>query len=148
MDEIQNNAGIYFDLNRPIITNTVTSTFVEFLDEDMDTHFFWEDCNDTDPTIFENCDSIMPAIINQALQHNFKLFPNPSNGIFNLILDDKNQTTVIEIKDIIGRIKQKVTVKPNQSEVQFNIRKLNAGLYFCTISLKDGQQISLKTIKM
>jgi len=37
MDEIQNKAGIYFDLNQPIITNTVTSTFVEFLDEDMDT---------------------------------------------------------------------------------------------------------------
>jgi len=80
----------------------------------------------------------------------FKLLPNPNNGIFEVFLDKElgDQVFQIEIKDIAGQVKELIAVEFNETEVQFDIRKLNAGLYFCTISLKDGQQFSLKTIKM
>ncbi|MEM9261868.1 MAG: hypothetical protein AAGA62_19655, partial [Bacteroidota bacterium] len=38
---IDNTAGIYFDFNQPVITNTVNNTLVEFLDEDADGFFFY-----------------------------------------------------------------------------------------------------------
>lgn len=34
--QVTNTAGIYFDFNQPIITNTTLNTVVEFLDEDQD----------------------------------------------------------------------------------------------------------------
>jgi len=169
MDEIQNNAGIYFDFNQPIITNTVSSTFVEFLDEDMDGYYFWDDCNDKDNIIFENCDSLimptdtvmpmdtmMPIDTMVTMEDyiiqipEFKLFPNPNNGIFEVLLDKnfRDQVIQIEIKNIVGQVKRLITVEPNHLEVQFNIHELNAGLYFCTILLKNGSQISHKLIKI
>ncbi|WP_273445200.1 T9SS type A sorting domain-containing protein [Neolewinella agarilytica] len=90
---IDNTAGIYFDFNQPVITNTVTSTLVEFLDEDQDGFLFYEDCNDQNfdinPAaeeisgngIDENCDdSDFPVSTYTALTGNLQAFPNPTTG--------------------------------------------------------------------
>jgi len=58
LDEIENTAFIYFDLNKAIVTNTVNNTFVEFLDMDEDGHYFYEECDDTNPNIYPNAEDI------------------------------------------------------------------------------------------
>jgi uncharacterized repeat protein (TIGR01451 family) len=90
---IDNTAGIFFDFNQPVITNTVTSTFVEFLDEDADGYLFYDDCEDQDRNINpdadeipnngidENCDgSDFPVSTNQVLPGVLQLAPNPTAG--------------------------------------------------------------------
>jgi len=57
-DLIDNNAGIFFDFNEPIITNTVTNTLVETLDFDEDNSPFWQDCNDNDSSISPNSEEV------------------------------------------------------------------------------------------
>ncbi|NJC26832.1 DUF7619 domain-containing protein [Neolewinella antarctica] len=90
---VDNTAEIYFDFNRPIVTNTVTSTLVEKLDADSDGYNFYEDCDDLNSAISpaaeeivgndvdENCDGSIRAVntIN-PLPGTLEVFPNPSRG--------------------------------------------------------------------
>ncbi len=48
---ITNTAGIYFDFNPPIITNTTTNEMYESFDVDEDNFNFWEDCDDNNMAI-------------------------------------------------------------------------------------------------
>jgi len=58
LDEIFNTANIYFDFNDAIVTNTTKNTFVEFLDMDGDGFLFYEDCDDTDASIYPGAEDI------------------------------------------------------------------------------------------
>ena len=58
-DVVENDAAIFFDFNRPIITNSVVSTFVEHLDQDMDGFNFYEECDDLNPLINPNATEIV-----------------------------------------------------------------------------------------
>ena len=58
-DSIFNTGYIYFDMNKPIITNKVKNTFVEFLDEDKDGFNFYEECNDKNPKQLFKLEHIM-----------------------------------------------------------------------------------------
>lgn len=73
--QVFNKAEIYFDFNKPIITNETINTFVETLDNDGDGFYFWEDCDDhnaeinssaieiPDNDIDENCDGVLHEIV-------------------------------------------------------------------------------------
>ena len=55
---INNFAGIFFDFNDPIITNTVTNTMVTSFDNDEDGVFVWEDCDDMNAAVNMNMEEI------------------------------------------------------------------------------------------
>lgn len=71
----------------------------------------------------------------------FKIFPNPSNGNFNIIFDDANGTHSVEIISLLG---QKVYEKETQS-ASLSISNLPKGTYLIKVT-KDSKSKTEKII--
>ncbi|MBV7269390.1 T9SS type A sorting domain-containing protein [Winogradskyella luteola] len=70
----------------------------------------------------------------------FKVFPNPTNGNWNLL--SSNTINNVAVYDILG--KQVLTLSPNSSEVAIDASSLITGVYFARIEGVSGS----KTIKL
>ena len=71
--------------------------------------------------------------------NNFNIYPNPSNGIFNVSIGNSSEINTIEITNVIGQtIYSKIA--NNSSNNVIDLSNLNKGIYF--ISLKSDQGIS------
>ncbi len=114
---IENSAGIYFDFNEPVITNTTFHTIGEnFLD-----------------------------IVNHTISAGYKFFelsvaPNPTNNVAIVkVLGKTLVTSSLEMFDLNGRLVATV----NNQEQQFIIHRndLPAGMFFFKI-IENGQTIS------
>ena len=74
-----------------------------------------------------------------------KLYPNPTNNVLNLIVDENLQGTVV-IRDIAGRIMSVTQLQGSVNEL--NVSKLSAGQYILTIESAEGTQIQQKFNKL
>ena len=83
----------------------------------------------------------LPDIINS----NFKIYPNPSEGIFNIEINpyDNSQYKVL-VYDILGSLVYQKDVNSN-SKHQVNISNYAKGLYFLSVE-GEGQKISKRLI--
>lgn len=87
------------------------------------------------------CDSL--SIIKPTINHenNINIFPNPSNGIFEIQTDNHYSEINILVFDILG---EKVFSSKNNNVI--NINHLKNGCYFLRITI-DGMRINKKFIK-
>ena len=71
------------------------------------------------------------GIENEDLTSNtFKLFPNPSNGEFTLVLPQDLNNINLEIRDISGKLVSEEFVNNSSSAIQFDLSNLSKGIYF------------------
>jgi hypothetical protein len=77
---------------------------------------------------------------------NIVLYPNPSNGIFNLV-SGANEITEIEIYDLTGKvIWTKKEFELSNSDIQINLSSVSQGIYFVKITA-DNQSTVKRIIK-
>lgn len=106
---VYNTAYIYFDLNSPVQTNTILTTF-----------------SDNWLGVAENADS------------HFELFPNPFSESATLRLKTTGTDSFeITIYDLTGR-KVSGKLKSVNGQVQIESKQLNAGVYFIQVEIAGG----------
>ncbi|MEM9928911.1 MAG: T9SS type A sorting domain-containing protein, partial [Bacteroidota bacterium] len=154
---INNTAGIYFDFNQPVITNTVTSTLVEFLDEDQDGYFFYQECDDENFAINpavdeipnngidENCDGLddFPVSTSEALPGTLHYFPNPTNDLLYLTYSE-NDRLLGELYSAKGRRLENFTFRNSHS---LSLEALPAGLYLIRLYTQQGSGKTVRVVK-
>jgi len=153
LDEILNTGYIYFDLNQPIITNTIKNTFVEFLDEDQDGYYFYEECDDQNAdvnpgaieiagnNIDDNCDGIVSTTELQTTT--FSLYPNPTSSLVKIETSNSSDYHVL----VMNATGQLVIEGNNLEEV--NLSAFADGNYLFRIyDLETGDNFFKKVVKM
>jgi len=117
---INNDVGIYFDYNSPVITNTTLHTI-----------------NDNFQINLVGIDELILSddnIIN--------IYPNPSNGVIYIELDGASKNKIFYVYDAVG--KKILSGILNQHINKINVSSFNSGLYFIQIG-KDN--LPVKFIK-
>jgi hypothetical protein len=82
--------------------------------------------------------------VNQVLaqKRHLNVYPNPSNGIFNLTINESLMNYTIEIDNVLGEVVYQSLVKPaNGANVEINLSKQNAGIYLYRVVSPQGQTI-------
>jgi uncharacterized repeat protein (TIGR01451 family) len=153
---IENTAGIYFDFNRPVITNTTKSTVVEALDADADGYLFFEECNDQNAAINpgvadipgngidENCDGVdgttsVPAFSSRILE----LAPNPTHDAVRLRLADVADYRYA-LYNLQGR---RVAEAGFRGEVRIDLSSLAGGVYLLRVTDEDGAGVTRRVVR-
>ncbi|HQK39886.1 MAG TPA: endonuclease [Flavobacterium alvei] len=75
-------------------------------------------------------------------QKDFKIYPNPSNGDFNIVFEDANGTHSVEIFSLLG---QKVVEKKNSQTASISVTNLQKGTYLIKVT-KDSKSTTKKII--
>lgn len=153
-----------FDINEAIsIKNVVTNGFDKYLVvyTTNDTIFY----QSNDSTQFSSCDQIygfdntflqnrdkkesiapITSIVNSN-KSSLEIYPNPSNGSFNIrLLSDENTTGYFSILSINGKNIQKENIEVQKGENTFSISNplLISGLYIFESKLSNGEEFHVK----
>ncbi len=77
------------------------------------------------PTFNGNNETISTNKVNKS--NAFKIFPNPTNGVFNIIIDDNFNETIFEVFDVQGRKVDEINITSKQFQV--NASDWGGGLF-------------------
>ncbi|WP_442265258.1 reprolysin-like metallopeptidase [Tenacibaculum sp. ZS6-P6] len=123
----------YFDNNTFILTDGACDT---------DHSSEWGETEDYTVNVINNTASVEDFSFN-----NFNLFPNPSNGKFNVSFDVLNTEEVkLRVFDFSGRLVENVAYKnvSNKFTTELDLEKLNSGLYL--LQIENGNQQTTKKL--
>ena len=118
--QIFNHAGIFFDYNPVVMTNTAATTF-------------------------GGCPAILPLISPiQSTNNSVEIYPNPTTDELT-IKTGNGVYTSFTISNSIGQVMMHNPVSSAQTKV--NVKTLPAGLYYITVRGEDGSKV-MKFVKM
>ncbi len=116
-ENILNRASIFFDYNKPVLTNYTSTQIIN---------------------------NVGIKEISSGL--NFNLYPNPANDFITLELNNINQHYQYYISDQIGkRISSVTSIKDYKTKI--NVSLLHQGMYFITLLTTDGNKVTKKFVK-
>jgi uncharacterized repeat protein (TIGR01451 family) len=116
-DIIPNTAGIYFDFNPVIITNTFLTEFVELL------------------------------AVNEFENNDFIFYPNPVNDILNVMVKNStNSIDVIDVYDILGKTMMHKKVTTSLQTQSIDCSQLSKGIYFIEVTTAKQLKVIKKII--
>jgi len=77
---------------------------------------------------------------------NYKIYPNPTNSIFNIKIKDNNEKIRVEVYDMTGRSVISTKNVVNQT-ITLNVNNLQSGHYIVKIINDSGKVTSMKMVK-
>ena len=169
--EITNSAAIYFDLNAPIITNTVLNTIIDVIpsfestvfDTIIDTASYTLPNGSvvTDAGVYEsvlrttdNCDSIV--VVNLAVKttvgirnglntdFDLSVYPNPASSSFTLKIEDASHLELVEVQNVLGQTVYATSIIESETIVQTN--DWNDGIYHVLVKDSEGNLLASKKL--
>ncbi|WP_442265259.1 reprolysin-like metallopeptidase [Tenacibaculum sp. ZS6-P6] len=129
------------DGSQDVVIPNLPTTQARIMVEAVDNIFF--NVNSTNFTIVDN----PTASVEDFSFNNFSLFPNPSNGRFNISFDVLNTEEVkLRVFDFSGRLVENVAYKnvSNKFTTELDFEKLNSGLYL--LQIENGNQQTTKKL--
>ncbi|MFC5271460.1 T9SS type A sorting domain-containing protein [Adhaeribacter terreus] len=85
------------------------------------------------------------GISENYLQNNVVVFPNPSNGLFNLKVPTTTRNYSVEVTDLTGKLVKQQTVTNNSGTTQLNLNGTAKGIYILKIA-SEGNVATRKLI--
>jgi N-acetylneuraminic acid mutarotase len=83
----------------------------------------------------------------EASSFDLKIYPNPSNGIFNLTYSNlSTENAQFIITDVLGRTISEFTLQGNQNKMNIDASQLASGIYFYRVNSKQGLLTSGKIV--
>ena len=156
-DEITNRAGIFFDFNRPVITNRARNTFVEALDADGDGYMFFADCDDTNAAvnpgmadipnngIDEDCDGAdLTTSVADFSSRVLRLAPNPTQGSISIKLADGGSYGYV-VYDARGQRVGRGQFRGREATV--DLSHLASGVYLLQLTDAGGGSLSRRVVR-
>ena len=76
----------------------------------------------------------------------YKVYPNPGNGLYNIELPFTNESKVVNVFDVVGQLKKTIAFAGNIQKDQLDLTDLAPGTYFIDIKA-SGHNSVLKIVK-
>jgi hypothetical protein len=128
-------------VNDSIIIGATSSSFTPIQNGDYAVILQNGNCRDT-----SNCYSVTTVGLDENhFKNSINFYPNPSNGLVNIEVAQKQMLLQVKVRNIHGQLVQEENYK-NQNQLQLQLNG-KAGIYFIELINAKGERANLKLVK-